>query len=244
MAEDGQNFGILQDLQVHLRTAKIPVENLSTLAQEGDEQKSQKYVLDSESLKLIEQFLTENIKLEGNGPDVIQSQLYIACFWGIKDVVDHLLRNKTDVNRQNKLTLWTPLHAATFQEYGPIVMLLLEYGAKPDSPDSVGRTPIDFASASDKIWPHFAALGCKRVSRAELVEKRVLRPSSSQFAGRKMRVPGQGIQMASYDRAESKYEYNSDPFIQAAVTGDVLADQGESSNLGSTSSNPQFSMWR
>jgi hypothetical protein len=38
MAEDGQNFGILQDLQVHLRTAKIPVENLSTLAQEGDEQ--------------------------------------------------------------------------------------------------------------------------------------------------------------------------------------------------------------
>ncbi|XP_045168751.2 ankyrin repeat and SOCS box protein 11-like isoform X2 [Mercenaria mercenaria] len=231
MAEDGQNFGILQDLQVHLRTAKIPVENLSTLAQEGDEQ-------------LIEQFLTENIKLEGNGPDVIQSQLYIACFWGIKDVVDHLLRNKTDVNRQNKLTLWTPLHAATFQEYGPIVMLLLEYGAKPDSPDSVGRTPIDFASASDKIWPHFAALGCKRVSRAELVEKRVLRPSSSQFAGRKMRVPGQGIQMASYDRAESKYEYNSDPFIQAAVTGDVLADQGESSNLGSTSSNPQFSMWR
>lgn len=38
MADDGQNFGILQDLQVHLRTAKIPLDNLSTLAQEGDEQ--------------------------------------------------------------------------------------------------------------------------------------------------------------------------------------------------------------
>lgn len=37
MAEDGQNFGILQDLQVHLRTAKVPLENLSTLVQEGDE---------------------------------------------------------------------------------------------------------------------------------------------------------------------------------------------------------------
>lgn len=41
------------------------------------------------------------------------------------------------------------------------------------------RTPIDFASASDKIWPHFAALGCKRVSRADLVEKKVLRQVSS-----------------------------------------------------------------
>lgn len=38
MADDGQKYGILQDLQVHLQTAKIPVEKLSTLAQEGDEQ--------------------------------------------------------------------------------------------------------------------------------------------------------------------------------------------------------------
>ncbi|WAQ94269.1 F186A-like protein [Mya arenaria] len=56
-------------------------------------------------------------------------------------------------------------------------------------------TPIDFASASDKIWPHFAALGVKRVSRAELVEKRVLRPASSHSAGRRARPAGQGIEM-------------------------------------------------
>ena len=49
---------------------------------------------------------------------------------------------------------------------------------------------------------------------------------------------------ASYDRAESKYEYNSDPFIHAAVTGDVLADQAEGQAPESSSSNPQFSMWR
>ena len=41
------------------------------------------------------------------------------------------------------------------------------------------RTPIDFASASDKIWPHFAAMGIKRTSRSELVEKGVLRPVSN-----------------------------------------------------------------
>ncbi|KAL4222378.1 hypothetical protein ACF0H5_018417 [Mactra antiquata] len=233
MADDGQNFGILQDLQVHLRTAKIPLDKLSTLAQEGDEESER---------ELVERFLTENVRLEGQGPNVTQSQLYIACFWGIKDIVDHLLRNGVDVNRKNEVTLWTPLHAATFQEYGPIVMMLLEYGAKAESPDYQGRTPVDFASASDKIWPHFAALGCKRVPRSELVQKQVLRPQSSHSAGR-VRVPGQGIQMASYDREEPKYEYNSDPFIQAAVTGDVLADQSEGPQ-NPNSQNPQFSVWR
>ena len=37
MADGGQNFSVLQDLQVHLRTAKVPLDKLSTLAQEGDE---------------------------------------------------------------------------------------------------------------------------------------------------------------------------------------------------------------
>ena len=37
------------------------------------------------------------------------------------------------------------------------------------------RTPKDFASASDKIWPHFAALGLERTHRYELVDKGVIR---------------------------------------------------------------------
>ena len=37
MADDGEGFSILQDLQIHLRSANIPLENLSTLAREGDE---------------------------------------------------------------------------------------------------------------------------------------------------------------------------------------------------------------
>ena len=70
------------------------------------------------------------------------------------------------MNAQNKETLWTPLHAATFQEHGKvyaskltsigkynlqntvfgtklvslqIVMLLLERNAQPELPDSDGR---------------------------------------------------------------------------------------------------------
>ena len=37
MADDGQGFSILLDLQTHLRSANVPLENLSTLAKEGDE---------------------------------------------------------------------------------------------------------------------------------------------------------------------------------------------------------------
>lgn len=41
--------------------------------------------------------------------------------------------------------------------------------------NSTFRTAKDFASASDKIWPHFAALGLKRISKQELMDKGVLR---------------------------------------------------------------------
>lgn len=162
MSED---FTVLRDLQSHLRTAQVPFEQLSTLAQQGDD-------------LLVERFLTENIRIQGSGPEVLQSQLYISCFWGMKEIVHQLLSRGVDINFQNKGTLWTPLHAAAFQEHGPVVMVLLENRAAPEKPDSEGRTPKDFASASDKIWPHFGALGLERTPRWELVEKSVIKKES------------------------------------------------------------------
>ena len=44
----------------------------------------------------------------------------LASFWGFPDVVKSLLDGGVDVNQQNKGTLWTPLHAATFQEHGKV----------------------------------------------------------------------------------------------------------------------------
>lgn len=35
-------------------------------------------------------------------------------------MVSSLLESGTEVNHQNKVTLWTPLHAATFQEHGKV----------------------------------------------------------------------------------------------------------------------------
>ncbi|XP_048756007.2 ankyrin repeat domain-containing protein 54-like isoform X2 [Ostrea edulis] len=222
MSED---FTVLRDLQSHLRTAQVPFEQLSTLAQQGDDM-------------LVEKFLTENIKIHGSGFEVLQSQLYISCFWGLRDVVQQLLSRGVDANFQNKGTLWTPLHAATFQEHGPVVMVLLENGASPEKPDSEGRTPKDFASASDKIWPHFAALGFERTPRKELIEKSVIKKVQDIQGSHRKR----SIRMASDSRPESAYAYNSDPFIHAAVTGDVLADQDEEKR--NSAETPQFSMWR
>ncbi|XP_069111124.1 osteoclast-stimulating factor 1-like isoform X1 [Argopecten irradians] len=237
-----EEFNVLRDLQSHLRTAQVPFEQLSTLAKQGDDKH---WALDKHDFKLVERFLTENIKVEGSGPEVMQSQLYIACFWGIKDIVMALLAKGCDPNSQNKGSLWTPLHAASFQEHGPIVMVLLDNGAQPELPDSEGRTAKDFASASDKIWPHFAMLGLTRSKKSELVQKGVIKKVQDTGSNHRpaYKAPGQGIRMAADSRPESAYAYNSDPFIHAAVTGDVLADQDENTPQQDTSQ-PKFSLWR
>nr|XP_034317800.1 protein phosphatase 1 regulatory subunit 12A isoform X3 [Crassostrea gigas] len=171
------------------------------------------------------------------------SDISEACFWGMKEIVQQLLSRGVDINFQNKGTLWTPLHAAAFQEHGPVVMVLLENGAAPEKPDSEGRTPKDFASASDKIWPHFGALGLERTPRWELVEKSVIKKVNQGVLGQDSHQRKSAIRMSSDSRPESAYAYNSDPFIHAAVTGDVLADQDEERN-GNTADQPRFSMWR
>ena len=45
---------------------------------------------------------------------------FIAAFWGFYDVVKNLVEGGADVNTQNSESLWTPLHAATFQEHGKV----------------------------------------------------------------------------------------------------------------------------
>ncbi|ESO84535.1 hypothetical protein LOTGIDRAFT_196603 [Lottia gigantea] len=219
-------LSVLRDLQARIKNAKIPHEKLSTLALQGDEE-------------LVREFLTESVKIDGNGPTSLNSQLYIACFWGLKDIVEKILQFDIDCNLQNPASRWTPLHAATFQETGPIVMLLLQNGADPNLEDTEGRTPKDFASASDKIWPHFAMLGLKRTSRIELYEKKVLKRGAS--GNQRNREFTNSIKMSSSNRPESPYAINSDPFVAAAATGDVLADVD---NHQDRSTKPNFNMWK
>ena len=54
-------------------------------------------------------------------------------------------------------------------------MLLLEKGADPLIQDSEGRSARDFASASDCVWPHYAAHGCQRMSKQDLIDRGIIK---------------------------------------------------------------------
>lgn len=57
--------------------------------------------------------------------------LYIASFWGFSDMVTALLEKGADINHSNAGTLWTPLHAATFQEHGKVYIRTYPEGHTP-----------------------------------------------------------------------------------------------------------------
>ncbi|XP_074659694.1 protein phosphatase 1 regulatory subunit 27-like [Tubulanus polymorphus] len=233
-SDQQQQSLILADLQQQLRTARAPV-TLSTLAQIGDE-------------KLVEKFLTENINIKGNGPHALQSQLYLASFWGFKDIVKSLINLGADVNKQNNGSGWTPLHAATFQECGPVVMLLIQNGADPEIPDELGRTPKDFASASEKIWMHFAALRLKRTSKIQLVHLGVLRQGASLDSRPSSRIASANLNNFGIAFESSSLQNECLTSSAAAVNGDVLADdqnrQQQQKQTTPESQQPNFSLWK
>ena len=72
-------------------------------------------------------------------------------------------------------TLWTALHAATFQEHGKVVHTLCLNGANINMKDKGGITPVDFASISEAVWPHFAVKDAKKTPKAELLAKNIIR---------------------------------------------------------------------
>ncbi|XP_057293942.1 ankyrin-1-like isoform X1 [Hydractinia symbiolongicarpus] len=161
---------VSQNISNTLKSINLEKPTFSTLAQKGND-------------PLVQQFLSENMELGNEEKETVQSQLYIACFWGFHEVVKTLIERGADVNHKNADTLWTPLHAAAFQENGKIIMFLLEHNANPYSKDFGERTPADFASVSDKIWPLFAACGCTKSSRMILVEKGILRKAVAALVG-------------------------------------------------------------
>jgi len=182
------DVSMMEDFKYQLQNSNVARESWSYIMKHGSED-------------LVEKFLSEpgGEKAVTDEQTALQSQLYIAAFWGLLDTVKNLLAAGADINYANPGTGWTSLHAATFREQGPVVMHLLQQGAATSLQDEEGRTPADFASASDKIWPHFAFLQCKRTPRQKLVEMGVLRqkPSSTthnrlQSAPAWKRDPGDG----------------------------------------------------
>lgn len=110
------------------------------------------------------------------------SPLCAAALWGHIAILKLLLDAMASPALQNESgPRWTALHAAALQEQGKACMMLLDYKANPTEPDVDGITPCDYASVSEAVWPLFAARGCERTSKAELVRKGVLRKASTQL---------------------------------------------------------------
>jgi len=220
--------GISRNISDTLRSVNLKNPKLSTLSQKGD-------------IEFVEHFLSENIQLGDEESETIQSQLYIASFWGFFDVVKSLVEQGADVNHQNRNTLWTPLHAATFQEHGKIIMYLLNKGSNTYAEDFKRRTPVDLASVSDKVWGLFAASNCEKTSKQALIDKQVLKKPMENNMPNQERKNISSVPI-NYENRSEPQKTNDRAAYAASIDGDVLA--GDVTKSNQTNDQPTFNMWR
>ncbi|KAF1321940.1 hypothetical protein FI667_g6533, partial [Globisporangium splendens] len=109
------------------------------------------------SRAMVEFLLENGAHIDTPGRDGT-TPICAAALWGNDSMVSFLLDKGADIQAKNEGTGRTALHAAAFQEHGKAVRVLLDRGADPKSADTEGRTPIDYASISEAIWPFFAGI--------------------------------------------------------------------------------------
>lgn len=155
--------------------------------------------------------LAKSLLEDGDDVDVKNEDgmtpLAIAAFWGHDAIVKLLVKRGANINIANDGTGWTPLHCATFQGHGKSTMILLRHNAEMSVHDKQGRTSIDFASADDAIWGHFASAGCTRTSKAELVALGIIHRAKSQPKSKDeiRAAEHEGQNFAHYTRPGSAY---------------------------------------
>lgn len=141
------------------------------------------------------------------GPDGT-TPLCAAASWDHVDVLRLLLEAGADVRQRNRTAARpTPLHAAALQEHGKACMLLLNAGADPREVDGSGLTPSDYASCSEALWPLFAAAGCTRLTKEELINKGIIRKASERLERELEAIPSRGEAglLAEFSRPGSAY---------------------------------------
>lgn len=197
--------------------------------------------------KVVKAILDQGVDANSFSPEGFRP-LCIAAFWGYSGIVQLLLDRGADIDACNRGTNWTALHCATFQGHGKVVMLLMNNNPDMTIRDNLGRSAIDFASALDGIWPFFAAAGCKRTPKAELIQMDIVKkveigeekiPNSDRAYFSR---PGSAYIFKTPtlrgDRTQHSYQQ------QAALNnGDVLT-ASDSSPRSSRMDGPAFSVWR
>eukprot|EP00055_Hartaetosiga_balthica_P011633 m.53593 g.53593 ORF g.53593 m.53593 type:complete len:196 (+) comp7673_c0_seq1:33-620(+) len=125
-------------------------------------------------------FLTVQRLVEEEGVDVNKAgddgllPLCIASFWGYVEIVKYLLEKGADVNGKNPGNGWTALHSAAMQGHGKVVFELMDGNPDLLIEDRNGCTAVDYASALDNVWPHFAMMGAKRTPKRDLIAKNII----------------------------------------------------------------------
>ncbi|RUS91822.1 hypothetical protein EGW08_000393 [Elysia chlorotica] len=174
--------------------------------------------------------------------------LALAAFWGYDAIARQLIEAGADINSPNSGTLWTPLHCAAFQGHGKVIMMLMD--CKPDlhKVDAQGRTAVDFASALDSIWAFFAAEGCTRTSKSDLVRMDIVPKVSSEDPAVYQ------SSLLKFSRPGSAYVFNENMgnnreqanVLAASQMGDVLAgvdDEQDRATWNKQLSTPSLALW-
>ncbi|XP_060067788.1 protein phosphatase 1 regulatory subunit 16A-like [Ylistrum balloti] len=209
----------------------------------------------SGDLTLVKELLRKGCSPNERSKDGM-TPLAVAAFWGYAEIVEVLLECRADINVCNNNTFWTALHCAAFQGHGKVIMKLMDY--KPDLylKDNQGRTAVDFASALDAIWPFFAAAGCKRTTKGDLIRMDIVKKVSEDPANVNPSIHSiQQSDFAHFSRPGSAYVMKAQPYrgqtsytdsnmAMASVTGDVLAGTPELPQSNSRATIPSFSLWQ
>ena len=153
----------------------------------------------SGSLRRIRQLIGDGADVNEAGVDGT-TPLCCAAMWGMAEAAAVLLENGADVKTGSPGTGATALHLAAFQAHGKVAMLLLRADADPLVEDKSGRTPTDYASVSEAIWPLFAAKGCKRSSKERLLRLGIIRKQvQGRTLGSKAAASKTGLSGSSVD---------------------------------------------
>ncbi|XP_078582320.1 uncharacterized protein LOC144865453 [Branchiostoma floridae x Branchiostoma japonicum] len=160
-------------------------------------------------------------------------------------MVELLLKHGAEINACNSGTKWTALHCAAFQGHGKVIMKLMQHKPDMQMKDAKGRTAADFASALDAIWPFFAAAGCKRTAKSELIRLEIVQKVKDTDPA----IPPSDV--LHFSRPGSAYVMRSQPLrgqrardVQmdaAAASGDVLMSAGHRTT---SKTQPAFNLWR
>eukprot|EP01029_Cantina_marsupialis_P000361 TRINITY_DN102926_c0_g1_i1.p1 TRINITY_DN102926_c0_g1~~TRINITY_DN102926_c0_g1_i1.p1 ORF type:complete len:269 (+),score=74.12 TRINITY_DN102926_c0_g1_i1:197-1003(+) len=189
------------------------------------------------NIKLVQKILSDNPGTVNHpGPDGT-TPLCSAAMWGNDKMVALLLEAKgVNPNAQNRRTNWTALHAATFQEHGKIVHMLLMAGCYPTVKDHKGRTPVDYASISPSIWPFFQAQDCVKTSKTDLIRKGLVRKSTSVEPSEQVQSisrPGSAYIRVSHNPLRPPTSDSTGGRPSVSRTGRPLPTYGSSKSIGS-----------